>query len=189
VRARQAVALAPFDLFALMALSYTLQDLDRPAEAVPHTAKACSLARAGWACASYATMLLRAGRKSEALAAAGEAGRMTEGGPLRYNLACFWAVAGDRNQALRDLKRAIDLGYVSALRGAGPRPGLAARRPGIRGDRRGREAASRNAAEVKCSRVAAQVDALGVRDLFMSAWPVPDRVDLKFERSTLDFQV
>jgi tetratricopeptide (TPR) repeat protein len=91
-------------------LGFTLGDLGRAEEAVEPTGKACELTRGQTMCAAYAGTLLRAGRKAEALAAAKKAEGLTESDGGRYNLACFWAQLGNRVEALRSLRRSLELG-------------------------------------------------------------------------------
>jgi len=115
VRAQQAVALAPLDPRTLVGVSMVFKDLGRPAEGVPYAARACELARTGNVCAVYALTLHLAGRTTEALEAAKQAEALPEDLGGLYNLACYWAVAGHRVEALRYLRRALDLGYTFAF--------------------------------------------------------------------------
>lgn len=110
IRARQSVAVSPSDPWALVTLGFTLGDLGRAEEAVEPMGKACELTRGQLFCAAYASTLLRTGRKAEALAAAKKAEGLAESGDGRYNLACFWAQLGNRGEALRSLRRSLELG-------------------------------------------------------------------------------
>ncbi|MBI1950964.1 MAG: protein kinase [Acidobacteria bacterium] len=112
IRARQAVALSPSDPWALVTLGFTLGDLGKAEEAVEPMGKACELTRNQSQCAAYASSLQHAGRKAEALAAAKMAEALAESGTGRYNLACFWAQFGNRGEALRSLRRSLELGVL-----------------------------------------------------------------------------
>ncbi len=56
----------------------------------------------------------KSGRHEEARAWAERAAAMTDSTYGAYNLACYHAVAGHRQEALHRLRRSIDLGFGSA---------------------------------------------------------------------------
>ena len=97
----------------LQVLAFTLSDLGRFDEAVGPALSACEAVRTQQSCAVYATCLWRAGRRQEARDAAARATRLD---PVNgsYNMACYHAVAGDRVEALRYLRRAVEEGTPRA---------------------------------------------------------------------------
>lgn len=111
--ARQAVALTPDRGSGQVGLGVILSDLGRVEEAIGPLERAFALAPGQVNGALYATGLRRAGRIPEAREIATRAAAMSEDSRGVYNLACFWAVDGDPERALRMLRRALDLGYAS----------------------------------------------------------------------------
>lgn len=114
-RAREAVALAPSYWRNHNALGTTLSKLGRHEEARDAFEVACRLGNAQLPCALYALSLLRIGDETAAAQAIGRAARLTPDADGTYNLACYWALTGKRNQALAALGRAVKLGFSGTL--------------------------------------------------------------------------
>jgi TolB-like protein len=111
-RSRQAVALMPSFWRNHQSLGLALSRLGRNDEAGDAFATACKLGDAQSPCALHALSLWHTGRRAEASLAAEHAKNLTEDGAGAYNLACYWALLGDRQAALRLLKRAVSLGFA-----------------------------------------------------------------------------
>ena len=109
-RAQQAVALRPFYWRHHLSLALCLGDLGRHEEALIHQGKACDLSRAQNACGAFAIALFKTGQPAKGRAAAEAAATLTDSIYGCYNLACYWALAGDRGEALRFLRRSLGLG-------------------------------------------------------------------------------
>jgi tetratricopeptide (TPR) repeat protein len=94
-------------------LGAALAALERWSEASRAYGAACQRASRQSVCAAYAIALLRAGQPDEARTAVEMAAGLeaTSGGA--YDLACYYALAGDRLAAIERLRRAVDLGYAS----------------------------------------------------------------------------
>jgi tetratricopeptide (TPR) repeat protein len=76
---------------------------------------ACDLGESQEACANLAVILGRAGDETAARAAA-EYAESLSGTPWgAYNLACYRSRSGDRVGAVRELRRALELGYADKL--------------------------------------------------------------------------
>lgn len=126
-RAQQAVALNPLSWRNYVTLGLSFMRLSRYAEAAQAFGTGCKSSSAQFACALEAVAFEHAGKRDEARAAAERAGRFTDSTWGTYNLACYYAIAGDNKKALVYLTRAVDLGFpntsfetdpdFSALRG------------------------------------------------------------------------
>jgi hypothetical protein len=92
-------------------LALCFGDLGRHQEALVHVARACDLSHAQSACATYAIALHKTGQLAKARGVAAETARLTGNIYGCYNLACYWALAGGRREALTFLRRSVDLGY------------------------------------------------------------------------------
>ncbi len=111
VRARQAVALMPSYWRNHHALGVALTRLSKTDAARQAYDTACKLGIAQLPCTLHAIALLRAGEHKDAAATASMAATLTEDPDGTYNLACYWALAGERKKALSNLERAIELGF------------------------------------------------------------------------------
>ncbi|MBI5509282.1 MAG: serine/threonine protein kinase [Deltaproteobacteria bacterium] len=120
VRARQAVALMPSFWRNHQSLGLALSRLGRWNEAEEAFAAACELGDAQAPCALLALALFRTGNKTRAQEVAQRAAKLTEEPTGAYNLACYHALAGDREAALRLLRRANALGFVDPSAGQDP---------------------------------------------------------------------
>lgn len=112
VRAREAVALEPGSWRDLQRVGLAATRAGSHDEAVEFFGRACKLANNQEACANLAVELERAGRGKEALRAASRAEARPGSRWGSYNLACFWALRGDRADALASLDRAVALGFA-----------------------------------------------------------------------------
>ncbi len=110
--ARQALALNPVDPYNHGTISSALRGLGRWEEAVAPAAKACELGRGQAYCGGYAVALQRAGHATEALEEAKKAAALPDTFPGSRALACYWTLAGNRPEALRRLRRAVQIGTV-----------------------------------------------------------------------------
>ncbi len=110
--ARQAVALNPTDDYNQSMLSWALRGLGRWEESLAPSAKACELRRGQGNCAWYAVALQGAGRAHEAQEKARDAAALTDSSRGARALACYWALVGNRSEALRLLRRALELGIA-----------------------------------------------------------------------------
>jgi tetratricopeptide (TPR) repeat protein/predicted Ser/Thr protein kinase len=113
-RSRQAVALEPTWWRGHHQLGHVLSGLQRYHEAAEAYQEACRLGEHQYSCAGAAGALLQAGRKDEAMAMAATAAAMPESSAGSYNLACFWAQAGDPEKSLTYLRRSIEIGGAFA---------------------------------------------------------------------------
>lgn len=129
-RARQAVALNPTSSQNNNLLGVSLGRLGRWDEALPFLGRACDSERSQGTCGDHALGLLQAGHKSDAAAKAKEASSMSETGAGQYALACYHALLEDRAEALRLLRRSVDLGF--SIRTFAEGPGLATLRGDVR---------------------------------------------------------
>jgi tetratricopeptide (TPR) repeat protein len=111
-RALEAVALEPGSWRNLQRVGLVATRAGYHDQAVDYLGRACEVGGTQEACANLAVALQRAGRGGEALriAAQAEAKNPTQWGA--YNLACLWALHGDRNAALAALRRAFELGFA-----------------------------------------------------------------------------
>ena len=120
MRVQQAVALEPTVWFYHHSLGHVYTGLERYEEAAATYGKACELNRFQQPCAARAGSLWDTGRKEEAVAAAQEAAAMDDTVAGTYNLACFHARAGNRDEAMALLHRTVDLGWDSAWMATDP---------------------------------------------------------------------
>jgi len=111
-RARQAVALMPNYWRHHQTLGVLLGQLGRDQEALPTLEIACELGNAQSACAMYAISLFKAERAADARKAAQQAAELTSDSLGAYNLACYFALSGQRKRALALLSDALELGPV-----------------------------------------------------------------------------
>ncbi len=114
VRVKQAVALEPSIWFYHHSMGHVLSGLDRHEEASHAYRRACEINRMQQPCAALAGSLAQAGRDEESLIVAREAGEMEDTVGGAYNLACFHALNGRRDKAVRYLRRSFELGGDSA---------------------------------------------------------------------------
>jgi eukaryotic-like serine/threonine-protein kinase len=110
--AQRAVLLEPSNSRFHASLALALQSAGRHADSVAPAKRACEMTRAQWICALEALSLLRAGRTDEAIEVARRTEELAASEAGTYNLACFWALAGDRRRALDLLRRCLDLGLA-----------------------------------------------------------------------------
>ena len=110
-RAQQAVALNPLSWRNYVTLGLSFMRLSRFAEAGKAFATGCKSSNAQFACALEAVALEHASKKDEARAAAERASKATDSTWGTYNLACYYAIAGDNKRALFYLSRAVELGF------------------------------------------------------------------------------
>ena len=120
IRSRQAVALSPTNPRAHGTLSFVLGVLEEWEEAQVAAGKACELSGDQSNCATYATALHMAGREAESKAAAIEAMNLPDDANGAYNLACYWARVGNRSEAIRHLRSAVDQGMTIAYMARDP---------------------------------------------------------------------
>jgi tetratricopeptide (TPR) repeat protein/predicted Ser/Thr protein kinase len=109
-RARQAVALNPSRPLNNQTLGNVLYQLERWEEAVAPLELACQQERSQTSCAYHAVTLFMARRGAEARVAAQRAASLPESDLGTYNLACYYALTGQRAEALRLLRRSLELG-------------------------------------------------------------------------------
>ncbi|MCI0567597.1 MAG: tetratricopeptide repeat-containing serine/threonine protein kinase [Acidobacteria bacterium] len=114
LRIRQAAAVNPSNPVIQSTMGLTLANLDRAEEGLKPSAKACELSHSQPLCAGYAIALQRAGRTQQAAEVYRLAAALTEDSDGMYNLACYMALTGDRSEAIRLLRRAVDLGDVDS---------------------------------------------------------------------------
>jgi tetratricopeptide (TPR) repeat protein len=115
VRAEQAVILNPMNWQHRAALGISLGNLGRFEEAARAESIACAQSNNQNPCALFAMDLLKAGHRAEALAVANRAQTLTPSGIGAFSLACYWAVAGDRSNAIRCLREAANLGWFAQI--------------------------------------------------------------------------
>ncbi|MCZ6669618.1 MAG: hypothetical protein O6947_01155, partial [Acidobacteria bacterium] len=113
-RTRQAVALEPFNWYFYHQLGRALKGENDLQGAADAESRACELGRSQQPCAALAIGLLQLGRDAEARAQAARAKAMPDSLAGTYNLACFWALAGDRDQALQFLRSSYGIGPGAA---------------------------------------------------------------------------
>ena len=109
-RARQAALLNPLAWRNHVTLGLALVQLQRFSEAASAFATGCSQSNAQFACALEAVALHHAGKVSEASVVAERATRLTDSTWGTYNLACYYAIAGNKKEALTYLSRSVELG-------------------------------------------------------------------------------
>jgi len=115
LRSRQALALEPSAWRHHQRSGVVLTRDGRFQEAAEYLARACELSNSQEACGNLAVALLRGGRVDEARRVA-ERTRKLAGSPWgMYNLACYWALAGEREPAVDSLRRALALGFADMM--------------------------------------------------------------------------
>jgi tetratricopeptide (TPR) repeat protein len=113
-RANQAVAMEPGIWWFRHAEGHVLSGLGRYEEAAEAYRIACEMTSMQQPCAAYAGSLAQAGHDAEALEAARRAGTMEDSSAGLYNLACLYALRGERDMAMNYLERTLELGWGSA---------------------------------------------------------------------------
>ena len=103
---RQSLALAPEGHYVRRRLADVLEAQGRIEESLSFAAGACDRSQFQSYCATYAVNLLKAGRRDDALAAARHAATLTHS-PQNgdFELAGFWVLAGDPDEAIRSFQR------------------------------------------------------------------------------------
>jgi Flp pilus assembly protein TadD/predicted Ser/Thr protein kinase/TolB-like protein len=114
LRIRQAAAVNPSNPIIQSTLGLTLANLDRAEEGLKPSARACELSHSQPQCAGYAIALQRAGHTQQAEEVYRSTLALTEDSDGMYNLACYMALTGNRSEAIRLLRRAVDLGDVDS---------------------------------------------------------------------------
>jgi Flp pilus assembly protein TadD/predicted Ser/Thr protein kinase/TolB-like protein len=114
LRIRQAAAVNPSNPIIQSTLGLTLANLDRAEEGLKPSARACELSHSQPLCAGYAIALQRAGHTQQAEEVYRSTLALTEDSDGMYNLACYMALTGNRSEAIRLLRRAVDLGDVDS---------------------------------------------------------------------------
>jgi Flp pilus assembly protein TadD/predicted Ser/Thr protein kinase/TolB-like protein len=110
-QARRATLLAPHNPSGFQQLGLAHQRLEQwDAAALAHD-EACRIAPEAEHCVLAATAYLVLGQRETAFARAQQAAEMAMNSVGAYNLACFWALAGDPDAAVRFLREAVELGY------------------------------------------------------------------------------
>jgi len=112
---KHALALQPSSWRHFQRLGLVYSHAGRLDEAVLSFERACRLGERQEACANLSVTLQRAGREAEARKVAEDAESLAASPWGYYNLACYWAVAGDGAAALASLERAVELGFADAL--------------------------------------------------------------------------
>lgn len=112
LRAREGLAISPGHVPLNHLAGYCLMELGRLDEAIAPMRSACELAAAQTECADFAVVLQRAGRPAEAREAAREASDLPATPYGQYNLAQYWALAGDHRASIRCLRTALDMGFA-----------------------------------------------------------------------------
>jgi tetratricopeptide (TPR) repeat protein len=120
IRSRQAVALSPTSPRAHFNLSLVLGELEEWEEAQVAAGRACEFSREQATCAIYALSLHMAGREAESRAVADETMNLASDSVGAYNLACYWARVGNRSEAIRFLRSAVDQGMTVAYMARDP---------------------------------------------------------------------
>jgi len=112
---RQGLKLEPYGWRHHQRLGIVLSRARRMAEAAQSLERACSLGKTQEACANYAVVLVQDDQAAQALDAARHAATLNDTTWGHYNLACYWALAGDRARALTALREALAIGFADAL--------------------------------------------------------------------------
>ena len=114
-RARQALYLNPYGSWNNMEMAETLSQLGRHNEALYYSVKMCEIAQDSIYCGAHANNLQRAGKVIEALAVARETATMPKSLSGSYNIAGYWALAGNKTEAFRFLRESLELGLASGF--------------------------------------------------------------------------
>jgi tetratricopeptide (TPR) repeat protein len=117
--AQQAVALEP-SWMNHGSLAGALHALGRHEEAIQHNKIACEKSQSQQSCAWYAKALHSLGETDRASQVAADAARLSESIAGLYDLACYHALAGRRAEAIRFLRRDLELGLASHWIGDDP---------------------------------------------------------------------
>jgi len=120
VKIQQAVALNPSNPVIQSTFGLILAEMGRTEAALGPSARACELSHSQPLCAGYAITLQRTGHVQQAAEAYRSAAALTEDSDGMYNLACYMALTGNRPEAIRLLRRAVDLGDVDSYIGHDP---------------------------------------------------------------------
>lgn len=112
-RARQAVELEPSSWRYRTIAATAFLDQGHVSEAVDAFHAACELSHTQEPCALAAIALWAAGRHADARSAAGVAEALPTSVYGAYNLACFWADAGEPTRAMEMVDKSVDLGLAS----------------------------------------------------------------------------
>ena len=120
VKIQQAVALNPSNPVIQSTFGLILAEMGRTEAALGPSARACELSHSQPLCAGYAITLQRTGHVQQAADAYRSAAALTEDSDGMYNLACYMALTGNRPEAIRLLRRAVDLGDVDSYIGHDP---------------------------------------------------------------------
>jgi len=113
-RARHGVALNPYSPWNMQTLGDALYHMGRYAEAADVLGRACARDRLQTSCSFQAVALVKAGRAEEARLAAEHAAALAESDLGAYNLACYNALVGRKTEALRLLRRSLELGPLES---------------------------------------------------------------------------
>jgi tetratricopeptide (TPR) repeat protein len=109
-RAQQAVALNPSSWRNYVTLGLSYVHLSQFDEASKAFTIGCQSSKAQFACALQAVALQHAGKTAEAAKAADYACTLTDSTWGTYNLACYYAIAGNTKKAIAYLTRSVELG-------------------------------------------------------------------------------
>lgn len=112
LRAQQAVALLPSHWRSQQILGTIYSDLQKFNEARDAYENACRRSRSQHPCSLYAITLRRLGSDAPADAAARQAETYADSLWGTYNLACYWALAGHREQSVKYLQKSVTLGLA-----------------------------------------------------------------------------
>ncbi len=105
---RMASAIDPYNSTALN-VAKDLEHLNRPDDALALERSECQEATTADPCTGYARSLMRRGRRRESTMAAARAESLTTHGAEARALAGFWAQAGAPGNAMRLVRRALEL--------------------------------------------------------------------------------
>jgi len=114
-RAREALVLEPASWRNLQRVGIAAMRAGEGEQAVDYLRAACERGANQEVCANYAVALHHAGRSEEELREARAAKAQTASPWGAYNLACLWALRGERDAALAALREAYDLGFTDVL--------------------------------------------------------------------------
>ncbi len=93
-------------------IGYVFDSLGRHADATAAYAKACELGKSQDPCSIYSVSAFKAGNTKAAAAAARKAERMVPSVYGNYNLACYAALVGKTDKALKLLQRSVRMGLA-----------------------------------------------------------------------------